>query len=133
MRCWSKYHLFRDIVYHTNISIIVILLFAASSTNKNEQAKTKLLYSSIDPTIAIDSGTSTTVFQVEAGRGAEITAGLPVFVRNADFSLISSEATVDTVVGDEVTLKTAIEFIPASGQYLELIGFIDGLGPYRIL
>ncbi len=79
------------------------------------------------------SGTSTTVFKVDPLRAAEISPNLPVFIRNSDFSLVSSEAMVDSVVGDEVTLKTEIEFTPSAGQFVELIGFIDGLGPYRIL
>lgn len=103
------------------------------NADKNDNAKTKLLYSFIDPTINITGGTSTTVFTVDPARAAEITPDLPVFIRNDDFSIVSSEAEVLSVVGDTVTLKTPIEFVPVAGYKLELIGFIDGSGPYRIL
>lgn len=104
-----------------------------NSPNPNEQAITKLLYSSIDPTIDVVGGTSTTVFTIDPLRAAEVIAAQFVFVRSADFSLVSSESEIDSVVGNVVTLKTAIEFIPSAGQFLELIGFIDGKGAYRIL
>lgn len=99
----------------------------------SDNAKTKLLYSFIDPTINITGGSSTTVFTVDPARAAEISPDLPVFVRNSDFSIVSSEVDVLSVVGSTVTLKTPIEFTPVGGYKLELIGFIDGSGPYRIL
>jgi len=95
--------------------------------------KYKIAFAHIDPTVEVDSGVSTTVFDVAPGEGVKFTAGLPVFVRKPDWSQESSESIVDSVVGDTITLRTAIEFIPAAGDFVELIGFTDGGGPYRIL
>jgi hypothetical protein len=95
--------------------------------------KSKLLFQYIDPTLTVTSGVSTTQFNVSSGDALKVVPGLPVSIHNADFSIQSSEATVDTVVGTLVTLKTAIEFIPSAGQLVELVGFLDNLGAYRIL
>ncbi len=104
-----------------------------ANTTKNDQAKTKLLYAFIDPTISITSGSSTTVFSVDPARASEITAGLPISVNDVAFSQQSSESIVDSIAGSVVTLKTAIEFVPAAGMQLQLIGFPDANGPFRIL
>ena len=73
------------------------------------------------------------IFDVDPLRAAEIVPGNPITVHSTDYLLASSEAIVDNVVGTTVTLKTPIEFTPIAGMILELIGFIDGLGPYRLL
>lgn len=104
-----------------------------NNTSKADNAKTKLLYAFVDPSIQVTGGTSTTVFTVNPSRAAEITPDLPVKIHDQFYGLVSSESYVDSVVGNTVTLKTAIEFTPSAGQTLELIGFIDGLGPYRLL
>jgi len=95
--------------------------------------KYKIAFAHIDPTLTVDSGLSTTVFDVAPGDGAKMTAGLSIFVRKADWSQVSIEAKVDSVMGDTVTLQTAIDFVPAAGDKVELVGFIDGGGAYRIL
>jgi len=95
--------------------------------------KSKLLFQYIDPTLTVVSGVSVTQFNVSLLDAAKMSPGLPVQINNADYSIQSSEATVDSIVGPLVTLKTAIEFIPAAGQFVNLVGFTDLLGPYRLL
>lgn len=104
-----------------------------SEASAGDGQKYKIAFCYIDPTVAVASGLSTTVFDVAAGQGAKFFAGLAAFVRKDDWSQISSESNVDSIAGDTVTLETAIEFIPVAGDKVELIGFIDGGGPYRIL
>lgn len=112
-------------------TIIDIDLYDESSAAAGQ--KYKIAFAHIDPTLTVDSGASTTVFDLAPGEGAKVTPGLAVFVRKADWSQLSSEAKVDSVVGDTVTLQTAIEFVPVAGDKVELVGFIDGGGAYRIL
>lgn len=104
-----------------------------NDSNKSLQAKTKLLFSSIDPSVIIVSGTSNTAFVVSSMDSSKFTAGLQVSVHNKDYSIDSPEVFVDSIVGNTINLKTSLGFTPAPGQLAELIGFIDGLGPYRIL
>lgn len=103
------------------------------TTNKADQSKSKLLFSFINPTYVVVSGISTTQFTVSPADALGIFPNLPVKINSADFSQESEEAIVDNVTGVVVTLKTAIAFIPSPGQFVNLIGFRDGLGPYRVL
>lgn len=104
-----------------------------NDSNPKLQQKTKLLFSFVDPTLTVTSGTSTTVFDVSAPDAAKIPSNGVVMIHNSDYSRESSEASILTVVGTTVTLKTAIEFIPQAGDFVELVGFLDLGGPYRIL
>lgn len=112
-------------------TIIDVIEYSEASAGDGQ--KYKIAFCFIDPTVEVDSGSSTTQFVVASGEGAKFTAGLPVFVRKPDWSQESSESKVDSVAGDTITIETAIEFIPAAGDKVELIGFVDGGGPYRIL
>jgi hypothetical protein len=79
------------------------------------------------------SGISPTQFTVSVSDASKIFPGLPVKIHNNNYSIESVEATVDTVVGVTVTLQSSLGFTPAAGQKIELIGFRDLSGPYRIL
>jgi len=103
------------------------------TADKTEQAKSKLLFSFIDPTLTVVTGISTTQFTVSVGDSSKIFVGLPIKIHNADYSLNSDESTVDSIVGVTVTLTQPISFIPSAGQKIELIGFRDLNGPYRNL
>lgn len=98
-----------------------------------EGSKLKLSFAHLTPTLAVVSGVDTLSFNVSLSDAARVTPELPVLIRSSDWSIVSKEAKVDSVVGTLVTLKTAIEFTPSAGQFVELVGFTDGGGPYRIL
>lgn len=112
-------------------TIIDVIEYSEASAGDGQ--KYKIAFCFIDPTVEVASGASTTVFDVATGEGAKFLAGLPVFIRKADWSVESSESDVDSIAGDTVTIDPAIGFIPVAGDKVELIGFLDGGGPYRIL
>jgi len=111
----------------------IIDVIEYSQVSQGDGQKYKIAFCFIDPTLTVTSGVSTTQFNVSLLDAAKMFPGLPVLIRNSDWSIESSEAKVDSIVGTLVTLSTAIEFTPAAGQFVELVGFIDGSGPYRIL
>lgn len=111
--------------------VIDLAMYDASSPSVNQ--KSKLLFCFIDPTLTVVSGSSTTVFTVSSGDAAKLVVGLPVQIHSPDYSRNSSEANVLSVIGTTVTLATAIEFTPVAGDQVELVGFLDGGGAYRIL
>lgn len=118
---------------------IIELAQYPNTTDPDDQAKSKLIFTFIDPTVPVVSGTSDTVFDVSPSDAAKFTAGFSVVqIHNDDYTRESSESLVLTVVGTTITLETAIEFTPQAGDVAELIGFLDfsdsgSGGPYRIL
>jgi hypothetical protein len=104
-----------------------------TTTDPNDQFRTKLLYDSLSPTVAVVTGTSQTVFDVSAPDAAKFNIGLTVVVRNDNWSVASPECAVLSVVGTTVTLATPLGFIPDNTYFVDGIGFKDGLGFYRAL
>lgn len=93
----------------------------------------KTLYCFIDPSVPVASGTSNTVFDVAAASGDVLNVNLPILIHNPDYSILSPEVNVASIAVDTITTGTSIGFTPASGETVELIGFKDGGGPYRII
>lgn len=116
-----------------SVDDIVDIPFYPTNTDIHDQEIYKLLYIHIDPTLTIVSGTSGTVFDLSAPDAARTQVGLPILIHNADYSILSPESIVLSVVGTTVTVKTDLGFTPAAGQKVELVGFQDGGGAYRIL
>lgn len=104
-----------------------------NDTDKNDQALQKLLFEHLDPSVTVVTGVSATAFTVGAGDIGKFTPGIAVLIHNSDYSILSPECVVDTIVGNQVNLKTSLGFTPSPGQTVEGIGFIDGGGFYRIL
>jgi hypothetical protein len=104
-----------------------------SNTDATDQAKEKLLFCFLDPTLTITSGTSTTVFDVSLLDAAQIPSNAIVMIHNDDYSRQSAEVNVQSVVGTTVTLAAAISFTPQAGDKVEFVGFLDLGGAYRLL
>lgn len=104
-----------------------------TTTDPNDQFRTKLFFVSSSPTIAVVTGTSQTVFDVAIGDAPTFNVGLTVIVRNDDWSVMSPECIVLSVIGTTVTLSTPLGFIPDNTFFVDGIGFKDGLGFYRAL
>lgn len=104
-----------------------------NTTEPSDNQAYKTIHAFIDPTLTVVTGTSTTVFDVSLADAAKVTPGLPILIHNTDYSILSEEVNVLSVVGTTITLETPIAFTPAAGQLVELVGFIDGGGPYRII
>jgi hypothetical protein len=91
----------------------------------------KTIYTFLDPSIAITGGISNTSFTVSTADAARIMVGLPVNVRDSNYTHLSPDNTVVSVVGTTVTVKSSLGFTPTAGMKLELVGFNDNGGPYR--
>lgn len=104
-----------------------------NSTNQADEQALKLFFTYISPSLPVVSGISTNHFTLSSTDASRVVPGQYVLIRNADFSVISSEVTVDSVLGVNVFLSDAIAFIPSAGQFVELVGYPDGGAAYRIL
>jgi len=88
-----------------------------------------ILHTFMQPQLEITAVTSTTIFEVSVPDSAKIYAGSIINIHNEDYT-VSGEATVDSVVGQNVTLVSSAGFLPTIGQQVDLIGFSDALPPY---
>lgn len=104
-----------------------------SDTVLTETAMLKTLYSYIDPTLSVVGGVDNFNFTVLLANIDWFGVGKPVSIHSADFSLDSNETTVQSINTNQITTKDDLGFTPSAGQLVELIGFKDGTGPYRIL
>lgn len=102
-----------------------------ATTNPDDDALYKMIYSFLDPTLSVLAGSTSTVIQLSTVDAAKCTAGQKVIVHNADYSIESAETAIQSVSATSITLASALSFTPAAGQKVDLIGFIDGGGPYR--
>ena len=92
----------------------------------------KLIHAFLDPTLDVLAGSTSTVVNLSAPDAAKCTAGQFVIVRNTDWSVASDEIKIQSVGATSITLVEALAFTPPAGYFVDLIGFIDGGGPYRI-
>jgi hypothetical protein len=107
---------------------------ASYSDVKNDTGwtKWKAIHCFFNPQVEILAGISATQFTVNVADQSKFLAGAVVRIHNFSYSIDSgtSDYVIDSVVGNLITLKKALPFIPASGQFVDLIGFKDGGKPY---
>lgn len=112
---------------------IVDIDFYPNTTLATDDQLYKLLFAHLTPTVDVATGVSQFAFTVPPGEETKFTPGLPVMVHSLDYSVMSPESIVDSVVGTQINVKQDLGFTPAAGQFVDLIGYIDGGGPYRVL
>ena len=88
------------------------------------------LHTFMQPQLEVSSVTGPTEFDVSVPDSAKIFAGSIINIHDEDYT-VSGEATVDSVIGQTVTLVASAGFTPIIGQQVDLIGFSDALAPYR--
>jgi hypothetical protein len=105
-----------------------------TSTNAGINSLYKAIHGFADPTIAIVSGASNTVFTVSSGDISKFNVGAAIYVRSNDFSTISGSVLISAVnsTSNTVTVQSTLGFTPTSGYYVELVGFADKGAGYRI-
>jgi len=101
------------------------------NVNPDEESKYKTLYEYFTPSIPVTSGVSTTQFHVSLSDVSKLTIGNTVILRNTDYSVVSPEIAILSIVGTLVTLASALTFTPDSTYTVEGIGFTDGTSFYR--
>lgn len=95
-------------------------------------ALSKRAHCYFNPTLGVDSGASQTEFDVDSGDETKLFVGALIRVCSDDYVDVSAEVLVTDVTGTTVTVDTALGFTPASGDIVELVGFVDDEGaPYR--
>lgn len=113
---------------------IVELADYSTSFDPQDQMLAKLVHGFFNPTVTVVSGSSNFAFDVAPGDVSKFRVGLPVLIRNDDFSVMSPEAIILSVIGTTITVDTDLGFTPSAGQFVELIGFsADGGTPYRFI
>jgi hypothetical protein len=101
-------------------------------TDSNDNL-TKNIYVFWTPTLTVVSGISTTQFTVSVGDAAKLFVGSKVRIHSDDYSVDSGETGFDVsdVTGVTVTISAPLDFTPAVGQKIDLVGFVSDSGkPY---
>jgi hypothetical protein len=109
----------------------IVRLAPYYDADRDQETLSKNVYFYVNPTLKVVSGSSMSVFEVDDASG--LIPGSVVMVRSLDWNTESVESKVSTIVGNVVTLKTEIGFVPEAGQLVELVGYVDGGAPYRII
>lgn len=87
-----------------------------------------------DPSIPVVTATIQTEVEVAPTDTVKIFVGSKVVVHDEEFDIVSPEVTVTEIVGDTIKFDKPLGFVPDSTYSLELVGFVDDLGPaYRYL
>jgi hypothetical protein len=103
-----------------------------TSTDPLENDFLKAVHAFIDPTLVVVSGISDTQFTVSPSDAAKVQVGGYVIIHNTLWSTISDEAIVSDITGTTITVSTSLGFTPSAGQYVDLVGFPDNPGAYRL-
>jgi hypothetical protein len=94
----------------------------------------KSVYTSVAPTLTVLTGISTTQFAVSLADFAKVLEGAAIQVRNQNYSLLSPEVTVTQKISpNTIEVSSSLGFTPSSGQRVEIVGFLDTGGAYRLL
>lgn len=109
-----------------------------TSTDRDEQSLYKTLYAHLSPSVRVVSGISPTELTVDLPDVSRFFEGAVIIVRNADYSVVSEEVKVASIVGTTITVdsnfvaqNTNTPFTPDNTYTIEGIGFSDGLSFYR--
>lgn len=106
-----------------------------NTTNPNDSKVYKIIHCFVDPSVTVTSGTDQNNFSVSTSDAAKFSVGNYVIIHDSTWATISVESKVTTVNTGTglITVDTALGFTPSAGQTVDLIGFIDGGGAYRII
>jgi|694.fasta_scaffold02549_7 hypothetical protein len=112
---------------------IVDVAFYPASTDPQIQFALKNVFVFADPSVAVASGSSATVFSVASGDVGKFHIGSTVLLHDESWSSVSPEAKVSSIVGNQITVDRSLGFTPSSTYRVELIGFPDSGFAYRYL
>ena len=115
--------------------IVEIPNYDTSSSDK--QKLYKALYCFSQPSLSIASVASASKFTVTAAHAAYLQADSIIEVHDSTYTNVE-EATIQSITStggstEEVTLKSALSFTPASSYGIQLVTWLDSGQPYRIL
>jgi len=104
--------------------IVEVAQYGSGSTSE-------LLYAFLDKTDSIVSVISSSQFTV--ADGSIYKANQLIKIHSSSYLRNSDDMTISSIVGNTITLTTALGFTPIAGDKIELILFADLSGPYKIL
>lgn len=99
--------------------------------NAEDDAVAKSIYVFTNPTVAVVGGVNNFSFNVDISEAPLFKTNAVVLVHNDDYTILSPEVRVLSVVGTLVTVNATLGFTPVVGHEIELIGYKDGGAPYR--
>ena len=104
----------------------------AGSANNSNYNKWKSIHCFFNPQVEVLSGIDESNFTVNVLDQDKFLVGQPIRIHNNDFTIDSgdTEFIISEVTGNQITVNKPLPFTPASGQFIELIGFQDGGRPY---
>jgi len=127
-----KMNLSPPLSFIPSLGMIIDIQKYPTSPNPTAAQIYKNIHAFIAPTVLVETGISTTHLTVSAGDASKFFVGFLIYIHNSDFTIFSSEVKIVSITGTTIAVDTAFGFIPAPGQMIELIGFPDNKGPYRI-
>lgn len=104
-----------------------------TNTNPEDQAVAKRVFVYTNPAVQVFAGTSTTQFSVAGADASKFLEGAIVLLHNEDWTTVSPEVHIQSVVGSDITVDESLGFTPDNTYTIEYIGFKDGGAPYRYL
>lgn len=96
-----------------------------------EQELAKATYAFVNPSVAVSSGTSNFIFEVSSA--VNLFVGATIKVHNGDFTNNSEETIITDITSNTITVESDLGFTPSSGDFVELVGFLDVGNPYRFI
>jgi len=112
---------------------VVDIVPYSTSTLTQDNSLYKIVHAHSNPTVAVVTGIDNLSFTVSASDALLFFEGAFVQVHDSDYTRDSPEVRVVSVVSTTITVTLDLGFTPALGDYVELIGYADKGGAYRII
>lgn len=107
--------------------IVNVALYGDGDTDDNSLLKRLHCFNA--PQEEVDSGSSDLIFDVVDA--TNLFEGALILVHNFDYSVISPQVRIQSLISNTVTVNSSLGFTPAAGYYIDLIGFKNDEGePY---
>jgi hypothetical protein len=105
------------------------------TTDPDENYLWKLIHIYFSPRVQVVAQIAPKILEVSPADIGKFHIGSPIRVHTEDFVWDTGEndLIVTEINGNEITLKTSIDFTVDSSFYIDGIGFPDGRAPYRLL
>lgn len=113
--------------------IVDVAPYSTSTDPRFEEAY-KVIHAFVDKTDVVTAGpASTTSFTVASANPLYYFVGAPVMIHNPSYSRMSNEVKILSIVGNLITTDKDLGLTPAVGEQVELLGFPDHRGPFRMI
>ncbi len=104
----------------------------STNTNPAVNAYSKQANVFLDPTVTVTNGVNETTFDVALVDASKFLENAYIYLHNVDYTRRSPTVqvkSVNTLTG-RIVVRATLNFVPQSGDFVELIGFPDGQAGY---